>query len=216
MTRPPTGSSAIADPLSVWARATDRWLRFYGGVTRDAVERSRAATVAYGGAWPDDDGPAPALPSMGYRERDWQVERSVESRDHIAVGDTVTFSKRLTGDDVRAFARASGDTNRLHLDRSFAERTRFGERIVHGTLVSGLISAALARLPGLTVYLSQETTYLAAVPIGERVSAHCEVVEALGDDRYRLSTVVTDASGETVVDGEALVLVDPLPTTDDR
>ncbi|MFC7177394.1 MaoC family dehydratase [Halosegnis marinus] len=148
---------------------------------------------------------------MGYRQRDWSFERSVESREDIAVGDTVTFSKRLTGDDVRAFARASGDTNRLHLDRAFAERTRFGERIVHGTLVSGLVSAALARLPGLTVYLSQEVSYLAAVPVGERVSATCEVVEALGDDRYRLATTVADGDGETVVDGEALVLIDPLP-----
>jgi hypothetical protein len=40
------------------------------------------------------------------------------------------------------------------------------------------------------------------------VTAVCEVVEALGGGRYRLRTVVRD-SEETVVDGEAVVWIDP-------
>ena len=71
---------------------------------------------------------------------------SVE-QEVIRVGDRVRFSKTISEDDVRAFAEASGDTNRLHLDDEYAEDTRFGRRIAHGTLVGGLISAALARLP---------------------------------------------------------------------
>ena len=123
------------------------------------------------------------------------------------------FSKTLSADDVQAFADASGDTNRLHLDAEYASGTRFAHPIAHGTLVAGTISAALARLPGLIVYLSQEVSYLGPVDIGDRVTAVCEVVEELGNDRYRLTTAVTREDGTQVIDGEAVVLADEIPET---
>ena len=126
----------------------------------------------------------------------------------IDVGDVVRFSKRLTDGDVRAFARASGDDNPLHLDVAFAATTRFGSRIAHGVLTLGVVSAALARLPGLVIYLSQSVRFVGPVAVGDRVTAVCEVVDALGGGRFRLRTEVRDAAGETVVDGEAVVLVD--------
>lgn len=153
-----------------------------------------------------------AIPSVEYSDLDWEFERTVDDPDHISVGDTVTFEKTLTEEDVRAFAHSSGDTNRLHLNDEFAAETRFGKRIVHGTLVSGLISAALARLPGLTIYLSQDLEFRGPVGIGDRVSARVEVVDALGDDQYRLETVIRDEDAdETVVEGEAVVLIDEFP-----
>jgi len=146
-----------------------------------------------------------------YEDEDWTFE-SFGTRDgRIDVGDSVTFSKVLDEGDVAAFADASGDTNRLHLDADFARQTRFGRPIAHGTLVSGTISAALARLPGLVIYLSQEVTYKAPVDIGETVTAHCEVTEALGDDRFRLLTEVLDEDDEVVIEGDAVVLADDLP-----
>ncbi|WP_435066442.1 MaoC family dehydratase [Haloplanus sp. C73] len=152
-------------------------------------------------------------PEMTYSKADWTFEH-VGEEDGLGVGDRVRFSKRLTDDEVQVFADASGDTNRLHLDADFAEGTRFGRRIAHGTLVSGVISAALARLPGLTIYLSQNLEFLGPVHIGEKVTAICEIVEDLGDDRYRVTTVVENEDGDTVIDGEATVLIDDLPEAD--
>jgi acyl dehydratase len=152
-------------------------------------------------------------PDTLYENDDWSFE-SYGTADGIDVGDHVTFSKTLTEGDVERFAEVSGDTNRLHLDEAFAEGSRFGRRIVHGTLVSGIISAALARLPGLTIYLSQELSYRGPVDIGERVTAHCEVVEQLKADRFRLATAVDDADGECVVEGDAVVISDPIPDSE--
>ncbi|MDJ1431546.1 MaoC family dehydratase [Halostagnicola sp. A-GB9-2] len=152
------------------------------------------------------------IPSVEYSDLDWEFERTTDTPDHISVGDTVTFEKTLSEDDVQAFAHISGDTNRLHLDDDFAAKTRFGKRIVHGTLVSGLISAALARLPGLTIYLSQDLEFQGPVGIGDRVSARVEIVDSLGNDQYRLETLVRDEDAdETVVEGEAVVLIDEFP-----
>jgi len=145
-----------------------------------------------------------------YEDADWHYEY-VGDESQIDVGDMIRFSKTLSADDVEAFADASGDTNRLHLEEAYAVETRFGERIAHGTLVAGTISAALARLPGLTVYLSQEVSYLGPVAIGDSVTAECRVVEQLREDKFRLTTTVTRADGETVIDGEAVVLSDPIP-----
>jgi acyl dehydratase len=149
-------------------------------------------------------------PDTLYENEDWTFE-SYGTADGIDVGDHVTFSKTLSESDVERFAEVSGDTNRLHLDEGFAENSRFGRRIVHGTLVSGIISAALARLPGLTIYLSQELSYRGPVDIGDRVTARCEVVEQLRADRFRLATAVDDADGERVVEGDAVVISDPIP-----
>jgi len=146
-----------------------------------------------------------------YEQDDWAFECVCRNEEVVSVGDRVTFSKTLSEGDVRSFAAASGDTNRLHLDDEFAAGTRFGRRIVHGTLVSGLVSAALARLPGLTIYISQDLSFLAPVDIGDRVSAVCTVVDSLDGDRYELTTDVLDEDGGTVVEGEAIVLIDDAP-----
>jgi acyl dehydratase/CBS domain-containing protein len=149
-------------------------------------------------------------PDTAYEHDDWEFDSRVRSEGSISVGDRVEFAKPLTDEDVRAFAEASGDTNRLHLAEAYAAETRFGGRIAHGTLVGGLISAALARLPGLTIYLSQDLSFLGPVDVGARVTAACEVVEDLGRDRYVLTTDV-EADGEQVIEGEAVVLVDEVP-----
>ncbi|PSQ16827.1 acyl dehydratase [Halobacteriales archaeon QS_8_69_26] len=158
------------------------------------------------------------LPDTSYEREDWTFEYQETtggSDSVVEVGDVARFSKPLSEEDVRAFADASGDTNRLHLDDRFAEGTRFDRRIAHGSLTAGVISAALARLPGLTIYLStEEMHFLGPVDVGDRVTAVCEVVEDLGGGRYRLSTSVEDGEGEEVVSGSAVVLVDRLPADD--
>jgi len=195
---------------------TDAWVQsgkhfsnsvehFYNSMM--AANRAMFPTLADG-----DDRQPPVSPEVSYSKADWTFERSDEGGDGVvSVGDRIRFSKTLSEREIHGFADASGDTNRLHLDPDFAEQTRFGRQIVHGTLVSGLISAALARLPGLTIYLSQDLQFLGPVDIGETVTAICEVVEDLGDGRYRLTTVVEDEEGETVIDGEAIVLIDEAP-----
>ena len=152
-----------------------------------------------------------ATESLAYSKSDWRVERSAERREELAVGDSVEFSRTVSEEDVLRFADASGDTNRLHLDDSYAEGTRFGGRIVHGTLVSGLVSAALAALPGTVIFLSQDLSFLGPARVGDRLTAECRIVERFGDDRYRLAATVRNPEGEAIVEGDVTILVDPLP-----
>ncbi|EMA42835.1 MaoC family dehydratase [Halococcus saccharolyticus] len=183
----------------------DAWLRGSTRFLESVFEANRAALAAFGGREIDETSTEAAL--AGEKHPEWEVNLTERRRDALSVGDRVRFAKSITDADVRAFARASGDTNPLHLDETFAERTRFGGRIAHGTLASGLISAALARLPGLVVYLSQDVEFQNPVRVGDRVTADCEIVEDLGDHRYRIATQVT-TDDATAIDGEAVVLLD--------
>ena len=221
-----SGSTGV-DGLTTLTDVTESWSDASYHVLNSYLEANRALIAALGFS-PDVSAATPSGPpssgvgsgSTGSKGAttelagvgdDWETERSTDSREELGVGEYVRFSKRVTDGDVHAFAGASGDTNRLHLDSEFAATTRFGGRIAHGTLVSGLISAALARLPGLTIYLSQDLEFRGPVEIDSVVTAACEIVEDLGGERYRLRTRVTTAADETVIDGEALVLIDDLP-----
>lgn len=138
-------------------------------------------------------------------------ELHVHHDDHVDVGDEVILTKTIAEEDVNRFAVATSDTNALHLNEYFASRTRFGNRIVHGTLVAGLISAALASLPGITIYLSQSLEFRGPVFIGETITARCRINEWIEDNKYRLTTRVENETGEAVITGSATVLVDELP-----
>ncbi|WP_222915170.1 CBS domain-containing protein [Natrinema sp. SYSU A 869] len=146
-----------------------------------------------------------------YERDDWEFNYRGEDETTVSVGDVARFSKTISEDDVEAFAEVTGDTNRVHLDAAYATGTRFGERIVHGVLANGLISAALARLPGLTIYLSQESSFRAPLSIDDHATAVCEIVEDLGRAKYRIETTVTGSDGTVVLEGDAVVLVDDLP-----
>jgi acyl dehydratase/NAD(P)-dependent dehydrogenase (short-subunit alcohol dehydrogenase family) len=50
--------------------------------------------------------------------------------------DPIERELRFTHEDMALFAAASGDRSPLHMDPAFARRTSFGERIVHGGLLS--------------------------------------------------------------------------------
>lgn len=195
-------SGSVASPSKAWAKSLEH-------VFNSVVEANRATRAALG--FPGVQRSNSGTNSLTYRLPEWDTDIQTRSPDVIAVGDVVTFSKRIEESDVEQFAVVSGDTNRLHLDEEFAEESRFGGQIAHGTLVSGLISAALARLPGLTIYLSQEVRFLMPVSIGDELTARCEVVEDLGENQYRITTKVLTEDGDLVIDGEAQILIDELP-----
>ena len=130
------------------------------------------------------------------------------------IGHKAAVTKTVTQDDVAMFAKVTGDDQRLHLDAEFAARTRFKKPLAHGMISAGLISAALGTKLApdfLAVYLTQQLRFRMPVFVGDTVTAEVEVTAV--DDEKRILTLRTDCAnqnGETVVKGEATVLLDPL------
>lgn len=129
--------------------------------------------------------------------------------DNIYVGQTAEFKKQLTNEDVFSFSMASGDINPVHLDEEAGKNSVFGQRVVHGILVSGLISAVIAnKLPGNgSIYLGQELRFTRPTFIGDTVTAKVEVIAVDTEkNRVRLKTTCSNQHGDVVITGEALVL----------
>lgn len=129
--------------------------------------------------------------------------------DEMHDGQTASFSKTVTEADVVLFAGLTGDFNPLHVDAAHAATTRFGERIAHGALLAGFVSAVLGmRLPGPgALYASQRLDFKRPVKIGDTVTATVEVVERNADkNRVRFLTRCTNQHGEVVAEGESVLL----------
>jgi 3-hydroxybutyryl-CoA dehydratase len=128
--------------------------------------------------------------------------------DELSVGQTAEMSRVVGAADIEAFAEVSGDINPVHLDEAYAKTTTFGERIAHGMLSAGYISALLGtRLPGPgCIYLSQSLRFRRPVKIGDLVVARV-TVKTLDDSRGHVTLdTVCEVGGKTVIDGEALVI----------
>ncbi len=127
----------------------------------------------------------------------------------LTLGQKATLSKTFNEADILAFADASGDHNPVHLDEAYAQTTRFGKRIAHGMLVSGLISAVLGtQLPGPgTIYLGQELSFKAPVFIADTITAEVEVATVReGKPLATLKTNCYNQEGTLVIEGKATVL----------
>jgi NAD(P)-dependent dehydrogenase (short-subunit alcohol dehydrogenase family)/acyl dehydratase len=96
----------------------------------------------------------------------------------LRVGLTAEYEREIAESDVLGFAANSGDFNPLHVDSSFAQHSRYSQRIVHGAFQIGLASALIGmHLPGRDVLLgSVNGRFLAPLYFPSRVRVSGELV----------------------------------------
>jgi acyl dehydratase len=67
----------------------------------------------------------------------------------VSVGDTVTpLSRRVSQEQIDAYADASGDHNPIHIDPEFARSVGLPGTIAHGLLELGILAEAISRWAG--------------------------------------------------------------------
>lgn len=130
--------------------------------------------------------------------------------EDLSVGQTASIARTVTETDIVLFSGVSGDTNPVHLNAEYAATTPFKERIAHGMLSAGFISAVLGtKLPGPgTVYLGQSLKFRAPVKIGDTVTAVVTIKEITPEKRRVVLETVCLVAGKPVIEGEATVMVD--------
>ncbi len=130
--------------------------------------------------------------------------------EELAVGMSAERSRTVTAEDVLRYAQITGDFNPVHVDAVAAAQSRFGERIAHGMLTAGYVSAVLGMdLPGPgAIYLGQSMKFTRPVKLGDTVTARAEVIEIVeAKRRVRFATTCRNQRGETVLEGEATILM---------
>jgi 3-hydroxybutyryl-CoA dehydratase len=125
----------------------------------------------------------------------------------LSVGQTASISKRITSDDVLAFAALSMDDNPIHVDEEAGKASIFKQRIAHGYYVASFISAVIARdLPGPgSIYLGQELSFRRPVFLGDTVTASVTVAELPKPGIVKLATVCRNQDDQVVIEGVATI-----------
>ena len=124
------------------------------------------------------------------------------------LGDEYKFERYISADDVERFAEVVGDSNPIHLDAEFAEKSFFKKRIVHGAFLAGLISKVLGMdFPGQgTVYISQNSTFKRPIFVDTTVLVEVKVTQVLADERRLvLDTNIFNSEGKVCLTGSATV-----------
>jgi 3-hydroxybutyryl-CoA dehydratase len=129
----------------------------------------------------------------------------------LAIGDSASTDKTITEADILMFAAVSTDTNPVHISAKAGAASIFKERIAHGMLSAGLISAVLGtKMPGPgTIYISQSLRFRAPVKIGDTVTATVEVIDISPQGWPTLRTTCW-VGEKVVIDGEAVVIPPPV------
>lgn len=128
--------------------------------------------------------------------------------DELQVGDSASYTRSLTEEELILFAAVSGDVNPVHLDPAFAANSMFKERIAHGMWSGSLISAALATVmpgPG-TIYLEQSLSFKRPVKLDDTLTVKLTVASKDPKKRVTMACRVTNQRDEEVVAGEARVI----------
>ncbi|MBU3916448.1 MAG: MaoC family dehydratase [Proteobacteria bacterium] len=127
--------------------------------------------------------------------------------DDLKVGQKASLTKTITEEDLSHFIAITGDMNPLHVDKAFAEKTFFGQRIAHGMLSASLFSTMVGmHIPGIgAIFKSQTLEFLRPVFIGDTLCAWFEIV---GIDQEKEEIVIKswieNQDGEVVIQGKTV------------
>jgi 3-oxoacyl-[acyl-carrier protein] reductase len=128
--------------------------------------------------------------------------------EKVQPGDEAQFYKTITASDVDDFARFSGDRNPLHMDESFALRTHFQRRVVHGMLLASYVSALVGmHCPGPgALWSRQNYRWPAPVFIGDRIHLKLRVThKSVGSRALTIEVAGVNQDGKVVMEGEGTV-----------
>ena len=115
----------------------------------------------------------------------------------------ITFSQA----EVDDYNHMVDDTNPIHHDKEFCEKTIFKAPIVPGLLTSGVFGGLLgSNLPDGAILLGITLGFIAPVYIGEKVRVTIEFEERREDKPIVTYTLVCyKDNGEVAINGEAIL-----------
>jgi 3-hydroxybutyryl-CoA dehydratase len=129
--------------------------------------------------------------------------------ENIKLGDFAIIEKKMLLEDVVKFAGISLDFNPIHLNKDYAEQSRYKGQIVHGLMASSLFSGLFGtELPGEgCVYKSQSLNFKRAIYINDIVLAKVEIVKVDKIKKTLSFRTVCSVKNKVVIDGQAEIFI---------
>jgi 3-hydroxybutyryl-CoA dehydratase len=125
--------------------------------------------------------------------------------ENLIVGQMAAIKKLMTEADVISFAGISEDFNPIHLDREYAEKSRYKAQIIHGMMAASLFSGLFGtKLPGRgCVYKSQNLNFRRAIYVGDEVEAKIEITAVDKESKTVAFKTICVARGKLAIEGTA-------------
>lgn len=127
------------------------------------------------------------------------------------VGDSRTITHTFTHQELEAFAKLTGDTNPLHVDAGFANRSAAGGQVVHGMLAAAFVSTLIGvHIPGTgALWNSFQVNWRKIIRIGDtlRFEARVSSVQAAIQSLDLDISGVSASTGEVYLEGKARVMM---------
>jgi 3-hydroxybutyryl-CoA dehydratase len=127
----------------------------------------------------------------------------------IKIGDYAEVSEKMTIKMVESFANISKDFNPIHLNKSYALKSRYKGQIIHGLMAVSLFSGLFGtKLPGEgCVYKLQNIFFKRPIYVDDIVLAKIEIVSI--DIKKKIIKFKTSCyvSNKIVIDGAAEIFI---------
>lgn len=135
---------------------------------------------------------------------------NIKSWEDIRIGETYTFTKVITKENIVTWVEMMGDDNPVHVDEDYAATTRFGQVIAPGLMVAGLISTIMTKATFGNVYSGQTLKFIKPVFVGDIITARAEVIDKL-EEKHRvvIKTECFNQNDELVITGEGQEYIIP-------
>jgi acyl dehydratase len=133
--------------------------------------------------------------------------------DELEVGQVFRSGGRtITETDVVNFCALTGNWIEIHSNTHYASKTRFGKRVVQGSLTYSIVTGLIQFGLGIQAnYGIDNMRFLAPVSIGDTIYAVCEVIDKkVKDDKYGVTKFLMKAvnqDGVVVQKGEWSLLM---------
>ena len=130
--------------------------------------------------------------------------------DKIEIGLKKDFQIKITESLVNDFAKISGDFSPIHMNENYAKGTIFKKRIVHGMLLSSLLSRIQGMyLPGKhALYFSQSLNFRNPCFIDDTITVSGTVISKSESTKIlKIESIIKNQNNLIIVSGIGRVIV---------
>ena len=116
----------------------------------------------------------------------------------------------MTEKDIDKFVELTGDDNKIHIDKAYAQKTSFKKPVAHGMLSVSFISTIIGtKIPGDgALWYSQTLEFLHPVRVGDTITVKAEVIAKIERlNAIELQTDIYNQDLQKVIKGTAKIKI---------
>jgi 3-oxoacyl-[acyl-carrier protein] reductase len=130
--------------------------------------------------------------------------------EEIVIGTKAEITHLITDKDIDRFVALTGDDNKIHIDKEYAQNTSFKKPVVHGMLSAAFISTIIGtKIPGDgAIWYAQNLEFLFPVRVGDTITVVAEVIGKIPRiNAIELQTDIYNQDRKKVITGKAKIKI---------